>query len=90
MAPPSSGLSRAGGGDTAQPLFDPRQVADWLISTGRADRGQIEPELSLYTLTGLAGQYPGTDLVAAVTALICLTSGSTTARLPPAAAAKET
>ena len=33
---------------------------------------QIEPELSLYTLTGLAGQYPGTDLVAAVTALICL------------------
>ena len=60
------------GGDAAQPLFDPRQVADWLISTGRADRDQIEPELSLYTLTGLAGQYPGTDLVAAVTALICL------------------
>ena len=61
-----------GGGDAAQPLFDPRQVADWLISTGRADRDQIEPELSLYTLTGLADQYPGTDLVAAVTALICL------------------
>ena len=60
------------GGDTAQPLFDPRQVADWLISTGRADRDQIEPELSLYTLTGLVGQYPGTDFVAAVTALICL------------------
>ena len=62
----------AAGGDAAQPLFDPRQVADWLISTGRADRDQIEPELSLYTLTGLADQYPGTDLVAAVTALICL------------------
>ena len=60
------------GGDPAQPLFDPRQVADWLISTDRADRDQIEPELSLYTLTGLADQYPGTDLVAAVTALICL------------------
>jgi hypothetical protein len=60
------------GGDATQPLFDPRQVADWLISTGRADREQIEPELSLYTLTGLAGQYPGTNLVAAVTALICL------------------
>ena len=60
------------GGNAAQPLFDPRQVADWLISTGRADRDQIEPELSLYTLAGLAGQYPGTDLVAAVTALICL------------------
>jgi hypothetical protein len=60
------------GGDAAQPLFEPRQVADWLISTGRADRDQIEPELSLYTLTGLAGQYPGMDLVVAVTALICL------------------
>jgi hypothetical protein len=60
------------GGDAAQPLFDPRQVADWLISTGRADRDQIEPELSLYTLTGLADQYRGTDFVAAVTALICL------------------
>jgi N-6 DNA Methylase len=60
------------GGDAAQPLFHPRQVADWLIGTGRADRDQVEPELSLYTLTGLVGQYPGTDLVAAVTALICL------------------
>jgi hypothetical protein len=60
------------GGNAAQPLFDPRQVADWLINTGRADRDQIEPELSLYTLTGLAEQYPGTDVVAAVTALICL------------------
>jgi hypothetical protein len=60
------------GGDTAQPLFDPRQVADWLIRTGRADRDQIEPELSLHTLTGLADRCPGTDLVAAVTALICL------------------
>ena len=60
------------GGDAAQPLFYPRQVTDWLISTGRADRDQIEPELSLYTLTGLADQYPSTDFVAAVTALICL------------------
>src|SRR6516225_9287004 len=58
------------GGDAAQPLFDPRQVADWLVRTGRADRDEIEPELSLYTLTGLAGQYPGPDLMAAVTALI--------------------
>jgi hypothetical protein len=60
------------GGDAGQPLFGPRQVTDWLISTGRADRDQIEPELSLYALTGIAGQYPGTDLIAAVTALICL------------------
>jgi hypothetical protein len=60
------------GGDAAQPLFDPRQVTDWLIRTGRADRDQIEPELGLYTLMGLSGQYPGADLIAAVTALICL------------------
>ena len=60
------------GGDTAQPLFDPRQVADWLVRTGRANRDEIEPELSLYTLTGLTGQYAGPDLMAAVTALICL------------------
>lgn len=60
------------GGDAAQPLFDPRQVAGWLVGTGRADRDQIEPELSLYTLTGLAGRYPGADLIAAVTALITL------------------
>jgi hypothetical protein len=60
------------GGNAAQPLFDPRQVADWLTFTGRASREQIEPELSLYTLAGLANHYPGADLVAAVTALICL------------------
>lgn len=60
------------GGDAAQPLFDPRQVTEWLINTGRVDRNQIEPELSLYTLTGLAAQYPGADLIAAVTALISL------------------
>jgi hypothetical protein len=59
-------------GDKAHPLFDARQVADWLVMTGRKNRDDIEPELSLYTLAGLARSYPGTDLVAAVTALICL------------------
>ena len=47
-------------------------MADWLIMTGRADRDEIEPEISLHTLAALAGQYPGQDLVAAITALICL------------------
>lgn len=59
-------------GDNAHPLFDARQVADWLVMTGRKQRDDIEPELTLYTLAGLARFYPGTDLVAAVTALICL------------------
>ncbi|HEX5302107.1 MAG TPA: hypothetical protein VFW50_34460 [Streptosporangiaceae bacterium] len=60
------------GGDMARPLFAPRQVADWLVRTGRVDRDQIEPELCLYALTGLSDLYKGTNLVAAVTALICL------------------
>jgi hypothetical protein len=59
-------------GDASHPLFDARQVADWLVMTGRKNRGDIEAELSLYTLAGLARSYLGTDLVAAVTALICL------------------
>jgi hypothetical protein len=59
-------------GDASQPLFEPRQVADWLTATGRVDRERAEQELSLYTLAGLAARYPGTDVIAAVTALICL------------------
>lgn len=59
-------------GDKAHPLFDARQVTDWLVTTGRKNRNDIEPELSLYTLAGLVRSYPGTDLVAATTALICL------------------
>jgi hypothetical protein len=60
------------GGDTSRPLFDPRQVADWLIGTGRADRGTIEPDLSMYTLASLGAKLPARDLIATVTALICL------------------
>ena len=59
-------------GDKGHPLFDARQVADWLVMTDRKNRIDIEPELNLYTLAGLARSYPGTDLVAAATALICL------------------
>jgi hypothetical protein len=60
------------GGDAAHPLFSAREVADWLITTGRADHDEIEPEISLHTLAALAGQYPSQDLVATITALICL------------------
>jgi hypothetical protein len=59
-------------GDMAQPLFDARQVADWLISTGRAERDRIGPDLSLYTLAGFGGRLPPRDLIAFVTALVCL------------------
>ena len=59
-------------GSATQPLFDPRSIADWLVSTGRADRERIEPDLSLYTLAGLGGRIPPDDLIASVTALICL------------------
>jgi hypothetical protein len=60
------------GGDTARPLFDPVQVADWLLTTGRIDRERAEQEVGLFLLAGLAASYPGPDVIAAVTALLCL------------------
>src|SRR5262245_57772224 len=60
------------GGDAMSPLFDSRQVADWLIATGRDREGRIETNLSLHTLAGLGSGMKPHDLVAAVTALICL------------------
>ncbi len=55
-------------------LYDPREVADWLIRTGHGNRGkdELEQEIALYTLAGLATQYDSGDFMAAVTALICL------------------
>lgn len=60
------------GGNVSHPLFDPRSVADWLIGTERAERERIGPDLSLYTIAGLGRRLPAGDLVALVTALICL------------------
>jgi hypothetical protein len=60
------------GGDEAHPRFDPHEVADWLLTTGRVERDRAEQELALFMLTGLAASYPRQDAVAAVTALICL------------------
>lgn len=60
------------GGTAARPLFDPRGVAEWLTATGRRRHDEIAPELAKYQLAALADQYPGPDLIAAVTALICL------------------
>jgi hypothetical protein len=60
------------GGDETHPQFDPDEVADWLLTTGRIERDRAEQELALFMLTGLAASYPKQDVVAAVTALICL------------------
>jgi hypothetical protein len=60
------------GGDEAHPQFDPHEVADWLLTTGRIERDRAEQELALFMLTGLAASYPRQSAVAAVTALICL------------------
>lgn len=66
-------------GDGGRPLFDAGQVVDWLVATGRADRGVVEPDLRLHLLATLAAQpggrrggLPPRDLVATLTALVCL------------------
>jgi hypothetical protein len=60
------------GGDELGPLFYPRQVADWLVRTGRITSEQAGVDLSFYTLTGLGAGLSVKDLIAGVTALICL------------------
>jgi hypothetical protein len=60
------------GGAASQPLFDPDEIAAWLLATGRIGRDRVHQELSLFTLTGLATRYGGPDILAAVTALLCL------------------
>lgn len=60
------------GGDAMSPLFDSRQVAEWLIGTGRDPECRIEADLSLHALSGLGAGLPTPDLVALLTALICL------------------
>jgi len=67
-----------------RPLFDARQVVDWLVASGRVDREQIEPDLRLHLLACLALAAPATgvgtrrgaltpsELVGVITALICL------------------
>lgn len=65
-------------------LFDARQIVDWLVDTGRAERATIEPDLRLHLLAGLASGasspaalgrrrvLDSRELVAVITALICL------------------
>ncbi|MFI9116475.1 hypothetical protein [Streptomyces venezuelae] len=58
----------------ASPLFDGREVAEWLLSTGRgnADASQIRAELVLHTLSAWRRAIPARTLVDTVTALLCL------------------
>ncbi|NEE46903.1 hypothetical protein G3M55_20105, partial [Streptomyces sp. SID8455] len=60
--------------DGVSPLFDGREVAAWLLSTGRgnADAGQIRAELVLHTLSAWRRVIPARTLVDTVTALLCL------------------
>lgn len=53
-------------------LYDGRHVADWLVSTGRAEDASIGPVLRLYGLARLGDEMGAGALVPAVTALICL------------------
>ncbi|MGH3396962.1 MAG: hypothetical protein ACRDPO_19960, partial [Streptosporangiaceae bacterium] len=58
--------------DPLTPLFDTRQVAGWLIATGRDPVGRIEADLRLYELASLGADLAPPDLVALLTALVCL------------------
>ncbi|MGH3276150.1 MAG: N-6 DNA methylase, partial [Streptosporangiaceae bacterium] len=59
-------------GNAARPLFDARQVAGWLVATGRAARDQIEPEQALHALTAMCARRPASEPLPLLTALICL------------------
>jgi hypothetical protein len=54
------------------PLFNGHEVCSWLVSTGRAQRSQIEPDLRVYTLAAVAQQAGAHRLLATASALICL------------------
>ncbi|MEV6739449.1 hypothetical protein AB0N14_21950 [Streptomyces sp. NPDC051104] len=61
--------------EDGRPLFDAREVVDWLADTGRgnADRRRLRAELALHTLAAWrTPALPASVLVGALTALICL------------------
>jgi hypothetical protein len=47
-------------------------VAQWLVETGRAVGDQVGPELALHALSAVSDRQPDSDLIAIVTAMICL------------------
>ncbi|MFE9658660.1 N-6 DNA methylase [Streptomyces sp. NPDC005955] len=60
--------------DGTRPLFDGREVLDWLLATGRGnvDARQLRAELALHTLAAWGERLPGTALVDTLTSLVCL------------------
>jgi predicted DNA-binding transcriptional regulator AlpA len=62
------------GGDASRLLFDAREILDWLVDTGRADRETIEPDLRQHALSHFGSQMKPKDLIALATALVCLRS----------------
>ncbi|MFA1538063.1 hypothetical protein [Actinomadura monticuli] len=58
--------------ERGQQLFDAAHIVDWLVETGRAERGEVEGDLRVHTLARLGAQLPPRTLIPALTALICL------------------
>lgn len=56
----------------AKPLFRAREVCDWLVETGRVERGAAELDLCLYALSTFGDGLPPRDVIAAATSLVCL------------------
>ena len=66
------GFPPPAGGNASAPLFDGRLVAEWLTATGRDPDGRVESDLSLHALVSVASDLAPADLVALLTALVCL------------------
>lgn len=58
--------------ERGQQLFDAARIVDWLVETGRAERGEVEGDLRVHTLARLGTQLPARTLIPALTALVCL------------------
>lgn len=56
----------------ARPLFNGHEVCSWLVETGRAARGEIEPDLRVYALAAVAQQAGTHRLLDTASALLCL------------------
>lgn len=58
--------------ERGQLLFDGSEVVNWLVTTGRAERAEIEGDLRIYTLARLGAELAPRTLVPVLTSLICL------------------
>src|SRR5688572_5420363 len=58
--------------EAGRSFFHSRDIADWLVATGRAEQHDLHLELSLHTLADLARRIAPAALSAGLTALLCL------------------